>query len=125
VTLDAGFVLAIADGDARARAHLEAFLRHDVEVVVPAPVITQSTTGRNGSDERVNRVIAGCRVMDTTEPIARRAAVLRHQLGRPDVTVDAIVVATSELVGGRMLLTNQPEACAELTSMTTVRVETP
>lgn len=123
VTLDAGLVAAIAGGEPRARAHLEAFRRNDVEVVVPAPVVVQSTTGSPGRDARVDMVIAGCRVMPTTEDIARRAAALRYESRRPDATVQAIVLATSELVGGRMLLTGDPEGCAALARVTSVRVE--
>jgi hypothetical protein len=125
VTLDAQLVAAIAEGEPRARAHLEAFRRNDVEVVVPAPVIVQSTTGMPGRDARVDTVIAGCRVMDTTEDIARRAAALRYEARRPDATVAAIVVATSELVGGRMLLAGDPAGCVALAGPTSVRVEAP
>jgi predicted nucleic acid-binding protein len=125
VTLDAGLVTAVAAGEPRARALLEVFRRHDVEIVVPAPVVTQATTGAPRSDGRVDVVIAGCRVMDTTEGIARRAATLRHSAGLPGATVDAIVVATAELAGGRLLLTNDPNGCAPLVKSSAVRLETP
>lgn len=123
VTLDAGVVTAIAAGEPGARAQLEAFRRHEVEVVVPAPVIVECTTGTARVDARVDVVIEGCRVMDTTEAIARRAAALRHIARVPDATVAAITVATAELAGGRMLLTRDPEGSTALTLLTGVRVE--
>lgn len=125
VTLDSGVISALAEGDKRVRAHLEAFRRHDVEVIVPAPVIAESTTGVGPRDAKVNLVLRGCRIAPTTEPIARRAAALRYKARRPDTTVDAIVVATAELVGGGALLTGDPDDCSALAAPTNVRVETP
>jgi predicted nucleic acid-binding protein len=125
VTLDSGVLSAVADGDARARAHLEAFRRHDVEVILPAVVIAESTTGAGPRDARVNTVIGGCRIAPTTEAIARRAADLRYRARRPDATIDAIVVATAELVGGRALLTRDADDWGALAQPTAVRVQRP
>jgi predicted nucleic acid-binding protein len=125
LTLDSGVLSALAEGDRRGRANLEAARRHDVEVVVPAVVLAESTTGQGPRDARVNLVIGGCRVAPTTEHIARRAAALRHRARRPDLTVDAMVVATAELVGGAALLTSDPGDCQLLAAGTGVRVEEP
>ena len=123
VTVDAGVLAAVADGCPQARAHLEAFRRHSVEVVIPAPAIAQSVTGRRLRDARLNVTIQGCKVVDTTEPIARRAAVLQERADLPDATLHAMVVATSELVGGGALLTDGCDECGTLASLTAVRVE--
>ncbi len=125
VTLDSGVVSAAAQGDARTLATLEAFRRRDVEIVVPAPVVTESTTGRGPRDTPVNLLLAGCRIAPTTESIARLAGRLRFRAKRPEGTVDAIVVATAELVGGRALLTQDLADCRALARETAVRVETP
>lgn len=123
VTIDASTIVALAEGDPRVRAHLEVFRRHDVEVVVPAAAIVQTLEGRRLHDARVNVVISGCRVAELTEPIARRAAVLRQKAGEPDATVDAMVVATSELVGGGALLTSRAGACTPLAVLASVQLE--
>ncbi|HEY8547665.1 MAG TPA: PIN domain-containing protein [Acidimicrobiales bacterium] len=124
MTVDAGVLAAVADGCPQARAHLEAFRRHSVEVVIPAPAIAESVTGRRLHDARLNLAIRGCRVVDTTEPIARRAAVLQERADLPDAALHAMVVATSELVGGGALLTDGCPTCGALASLTSVRVET-
>lgn len=123
VTIDAGALAAVANGCPQARAHFEVFRRHDVEVVIPAPAIAQSVTGKRLRDARLNLAIQGCRVVDTTEPIARRAAVLQERADLPDAAVHAMVVATSELVGGGALLTDGCDECVTLASLTSVRVE--
>lgn len=124
VTIDASAIRALAEGDHRVRAHLEMFRRHDIEVVIPTPAIVQTLAGKRLHDARVNVVIGGCRVADMTDPIARRAAVLRQKSGSdPDVTVDAMVVATSELVGGGALLTCRTDAYATLATHASVQVE--
>lgn len=122
VTIDAGILRSVADGDL-GRAHLEVFRRHDVEVVVPAPALVECTTGKRLRDARMNVVIGGCRVAVTTEQIARRAAALHQRSGLTDAVIDAMVVATSELVGGSALLTYRPEVCSTLAAPTAVRVE--
>lgn len=124
VTVDAGALAAVARGCPQARAHFEVFRRHDVEVVIPAPAIAQSMTGKRLRDARLNLAIRGCRVVDTTEPIARRAAVLQDRAELPDATVHAMVVATSELVGGSALLTDGCDECCTLAALTSVRVQT-
>lgn len=125
VTIDSGVLCKVAEGDPAFRAHLEVFRRHDVEVIIPAPVLAECTTGKRLRDARLNMIIHGCRVEETTERIARRAAVLRQKVGAVDCTIDALVVATSELVGGGALLASRAEACLELATLTSVRVEAP
>jgi predicted nucleic acid-binding protein len=125
VTLDSGVVSALATGDRGVLDHLEALRRSDVEAVVPTPVIAESTTGDGPRDAGVNLVVKGCRVEPTTEAIARRAAALRYKARRADATIDALVVATAELVGGGVLLTRDLDDCAKLAEPTKVRVRTP
>ena len=125
VTLDSGALTAAATGDARVRANLQAFRRNGVEVVLPAVVLVESTTGEGPRDARVNLVVKGCRVAPTTEAVARRAAALRFRAGRPDLTVDAVVVATAELDGGSAVLTFDAGDLTALAAGTTVRVELP
>lgn len=57
----------------------------------------------------------------TSERVARRAGELRYQSRRTD-TVDAIVVATADLVGGRAVLTTDPDDCRVLAAPTDVQV---
>lgn len=125
MTIDSGVVSAAAEGDARALANLEALRRRNVEVIVPAPVLTESTTGHGPRDARVNLVLGGCRIAPTTESIARRAGDLRYGARKPEATVDAIVVATADLVGDLALLTYDVRDCRALAQRTRVRVETP
>ena len=82
VTLDSWVVSSLAEGDQRTRANLEAFRRRDVEVIVPAVVVAESATGEGPRDAVVNMVLGGCRIAATTEPVARRAAALRHRARR-------------------------------------------
>jgi predicted nucleic acid-binding protein len=121
VTIDSTVLRSVVDGDL-GRVHLEVFRRHDVEVVVPAPALVECTTGKRLRDARMNVVIGGCRVEDTTEQIARRAAALHQRAGLSDAVIDALVVATSELAGGGALLTQRPEVCSPLAAPTSVRI---
>lgn len=125
MTLDSGALTAAAAGDARVRASLTAFRRNDVEVVLPAVVLTESTTGDGPRDARINLLVKGCAVEPVTEVIARRAAALRHRVGRPELTMNAVVVATAEQVGGGALLTRDLADCTVLAADTRVRVEQP
>lgn len=125
VTVDASVLSNVAKGDPTTRAHFEVFRRHDVQVIVPAPALVECMTGRRLRDARLNVVIGGCRVEDVTEPIARRAAMLRLKSGQPNATLDAMIVATSELVGGGALLTSRGDVCSALAALTSVRVEAP
>jgi hypothetical protein len=125
VTVDASVIFTLAEGCPRVRAHLEAFRRHDVEVIVPAPVIAQAIVGKALHDARANMVLTGCRIAELTERIARRAAVLCQRSGHEEAIVDALVVATSELVGGGALLTRRTDVCSALAVLTSVRVQPP
>jgi hypothetical protein len=44
---------------------------------------------------------------------------------RPDATIDAIIVATAELVGGRALLTRDADGSGALAQPLAVRVQRP
>lgn len=70
--------------------------------VVPAVVLVECLTGRQGTDAVVNRFLNACRVVDGPhERLARRAGALRAQAGRGSA-VDAVVVAMAE-PGGAVL----------------------
>lgn len=70
--------------------------------IVPTVVLTESLSGRPRTDAAVNRVLKSCAVVEeVSEPLARRAGVLRALAGRGSA-VDALVVATAE-PGGTVL----------------------
>ena len=70
--------------------------------VVPAVVLVECLTGRQGTDAVVNRFLKACRIVDGPhERLARRAGALRAQAGRGSA-VDAVVVAMAE-PGGAVL----------------------
>jgi len=93
VIYDAGALIAAERGDQRFRALHSRWLSHEISPVVPSPVLAQ--VWRNGARQAgLARVLRGCRVLPTSEDIARHAGVL---LGRSRLTdaIDAIVIATA------------------------------
>ncbi len=79
-------------------------------MVVPTVVVAESTTGDPGRDATVNRRLKAAALDPCAEQRARRAADLRFRSGTAeDLSVgDAIVVATGEAAGARVL-TKDPE----------------
>jgi predicted nucleic acid-binding protein len=104
--LDSGALSAVAEKKERLRIGIRRALEQSTEVVVPAVVVAESTTGRGGHDARVNRVLKTVIVAPVDEGLARYAGCLRYATrSRRGGTIDAIVVATADRVAGTQLLT--------------------
>jgi len=74
--------------------------------VVPSVVLVECTEGHAGRDGVTNRFLKTCDIVeDLSEPLARRAALLRRRARRGSA-VDAIVVASAEPNG--TVLTSDP-----------------
>lgn len=90
------------------RARLEELRRRgEWPALVPAVVLTESLTGDHRRDFHENRLLRTCEVLSTDEALARKGAALRTAVGgvRRPSTVDAIVVALADVVGGATVLT--------------------
>ncbi len=105
VILDSGAVIALAAGNARARAFVTRAVRQGDLLVVPAVVLAETTRG-GGRDAPVNRVINSVGdITPATEAIARQAGRLLAAAGLANATVDALIVAEAVLGGPATLLT--------------------
>ena len=105
--LDAGAILALARGDARARVAFARALHEGYVVVIPTPVLAQ--VHRGGRDRaQVDRVVNAVNAtLPTSEQIARRAGELQAKASTSDV-VDAIVVAEALASVPALILTSDP-----------------
>lgn len=112
--LDSGALTALTGGSARARAWVRWVVESFGIIVVPTPVLVESTTGDGARDAEVNRILSVLSRATGTlrtpgEDTARRAGLLRFR-ARSDDGIDALVA--SEAVGdGRtrtVLLTSDP-----------------
>jgi predicted nucleic acid-binding protein len=93
LVLDSGALTALASGAQDARAALTRSLAEGRDVVIPAVVLAESTTGYGPRDAPVNRVVnAVDEVVSIDEPVARLGGALRYE-SACDATVDALVVA--------------------------------
>ncbi|HWE88481.1 MAG TPA: PIN domain-containing protein [Pseudonocardiaceae bacterium] len=111
VVYDAGALLAAERDDDRMREVHRMCLSRGLEPIVPAPVVTQAW--RDGAKQaRVARLLRGCRIAPTNEPIAKRAGVLLGRSGLADA-VDALVMATA-LEARASVVTSDPDDLAKL-----------
>jgi predicted nucleic acid-binding protein len=70
--------------------------------VVPSVVLVECLEGHAGRDVLTNRFLKTCDIVEeVSEPLARRAAMLRRRAGRGSA-IDALVVALAE-PGGTVL----------------------
>jgi predicted nucleic acid-binding protein len=110
VVLDSEGLWAVARNDSDdARAVLAASSRAGVPVLVSAATLAETLFG-DERDARANQVLKKIEIAPVTDLIARSAARLKRLAGMTGVaaTVDAVVVATSEAVGGGVILTSDP-----------------
>lgn len=110
VVLDSEGLWAVARNDSDdARAVLAASSQAGVPVLVSAATLAETLFG-DERDARANQVLKKIEVAPVTDLIARSAARLKRLAGMTGVaaTVDAVVVATSEAVGGGVILTSDP-----------------
>lgn len=102
ITLDAGALIAIDDGDRRVALDLRMALRERIAVVIPAGVLAQ--TWRDGSRQARLALFAsseGVRVEALDERRARAAGQLCGLAGTSDV-IDASVVIGARMRGDRV-----------------------
>lgn len=105
VILDSGAVIALAAGDARARAFVTRAVRQGDLLVIPAVVLAETTRG-GARDAPVNRVVNSVGdITPATETIARQAGRLLAAAGLANATVDALIVAEAVLGGPATVLT--------------------
>jgi hypothetical protein len=105
--LDAGGVSRMAERSTRALALITAFRQQGLwPPIVPSIVLVESLTGRAGRDANANRLVKTCDIAESLpQPVARRAAELRHK-ARQGSAVDAVTVAAAE--PGGTVLTSDP-----------------
>jgi hypothetical protein len=112
--LDSGALSALTGRSARARAWLRWIVVHDGALVVPSPILAETTTGDAGRDAEVNRILnvlsrAASAVRAPDETTARRAGRLRYR-ARSDDGIDALVAAEAVADGSPcVLLTSDPQ----------------
>lgn len=109
--LDSGGLTALVGRSQRARAWFRWIVEHDGEIIVPTPILVETTTGDGARDAEINRVLGVLtsiegRIVPPDEQIARRAGRLRHR-AKTDDGIDALVAATA---------TTRPAPCVLLTS---------
>ena len=117
IVLDSGVLSALAEGG-RLGIALRRAVTTGSDVLVPTAVIAESTSGDHRLDTRVNRALKLVTLVDLDERIARSAAALRHarKLRRAG-TIDAIVVATADVLPGTHVLTADPDDLRSLASI--------
>ena len=116
--LDSGGLTALIGRSQRARAWFRWVVEHGGVVVVPTPVLVETTTGDGARDAEVNRVLSVLESLGRTvapgDAIARMAGRLRHR-ARSDDGIDALVAATAAASGALcVLLTSDPEDLGRL-----------
>lgn len=95
--LDSGALSALAQEAERARAAVRRALFEERDVIVPAVVLAESTSGTRPRDAAVNRVLVNVdAIVAVDETNARKAGELRY-LTACDETIDALVVAVAAL----------------------------
>lgn len=97
--LDSGALSALCGASQRARRWLRWLVERDGRIIVPTPVLVESTTGDAGRDAEVNRILgvlgrASSGLVAPDETTARRAARMRHR-ARVDDGIDALVAAAA------------------------------
>lgn len=108
----------LADETGPLRRAIRCALRKHVSLVVPTAVIAEATTGDHRRDANVNRTLKSAALVDLNAAVARSAAALRHAHRRAGAgTIDAIVVATADLVPGSHVLTGDPADLRRLASV--------
>jgi predicted nucleic acid-binding protein len=123
LVLDSGGVSRLAQRSTRALALIAAFRQQGLwPPLVPSVVLVESLTGRGTRDANVNRLVKTCDVAESVpQPMARRAAELRHRARRGSA-VDAVTVAAAE-PGGTVLTSDPKDLEALAAHATAVTIE--
>lgn len=111
--LDSGGLTGLTGPSQRARAWLRWIVEHDGAVIVPTPVLVETTTGDGGRDAEVNRVLhvleRSAELVAPSAETARLAGRLRHRAHLDD-GIDALVAAEAARNGeSTVLLTSDPD----------------
>ena len=114
--LDSGALSALVGPSQRARAWLRWIAEHDGVIIVPTPVLVESTTGDAGRDAEINRILnvlsrATSALRSPDEATCRRAGQLRYRAGSDDgdIGISALVAAAATGDGVPcVLLTSDP-----------------
>jgi predicted nucleic acid-binding protein len=112
--LDSGGLTALIGRSQRARAWFRWIVEQDGPIVVPTPVLVETTTGDGARDAEVNRILSVLASIEGAfvqpdEKIARAAGRLRHR-AKADDGIDALVAATAAVAGTPcVLLTSDPD----------------
>jgi hypothetical protein len=103
LVLDSGGVTRLAERSQQTAALILALREEDLwPALVPSVVLVECLQGHSGRDALANRFLKTCDIVEEiTQPLARRAALLRRQARRGSA-VDALVVALAE-PGGTVL----------------------
>jgi predicted nucleic acid-binding protein len=129
VVLDAG-VIDQATTNREFRSVLRDLIADGWVPVVPTVVLAEAITGR-AEDAPTNQTVNRIGTVDTDEPIARRAGVLRFRAERSGVRrvpggIDAIVAAHAADAGTAVVFTTDPSDLTRLLAdHPTIRVERP
>jgi predicted nucleic acid-binding protein len=119
IVLDSGALSSFAEESRMLRTALRgAFLNPRTQLVVPTVVIAEATTGDHRRDAGVNNALKETLLLDLDVRTARSAAFLRHARRRRGAgTIDAIVVATADLIPGSEVVTTDPNDLGPLASV--------
>jgi hypothetical protein len=107
LVLDSGGVSRLAECSRQVAALISAFREEGLwPPLVPSVVLVECLQGHPGRDALLNSFLKTCDIEEEiSEPLARRAALLRR-LARRGSAVDALVVALAE--PGGTVLTSDP-----------------
>ena len=118
IVLDSGALSTLADESRSLRIAFRHIVKRHAPVVVPTVVIAEATTGDHRRDANVNHALKSASLIGLDARIARSAALLRHAHRRSGAgTIDAIVVATADVVPGTRVLTSDPHDLRLLASV--------
>lgn len=112
--LDSGALSALSGDSLHARRWLRWIVEHDGLLIVPTPVLVESTTGDPGRDAETNRILkvlarSASTLVSPDEAIARDAGRRRFR-AKTDDGIDALVAATAaSSAGACVLLTSDPD----------------
>jgi predicted nucleic acid-binding protein len=113
LVLDSGAVTALGRRDRQTAARIAVLQQRGLwPPIVPTAVLVDSLTGNRVRDALANRTVGLSLVHPLNEPLARRAAQLRGR-ARAGSAVDAVVVATAELLEA-LVITVNPDDLARL-----------
>jgi predicted nucleic acid-binding protein len=104
IILDSSAVSAFASKKSGLRVALRKAIASGTAIFVPAPVVTETTTGNGSRDAQVNHVLKACLTIPLDDMLARAAGALRFRRAGAGA-IDAMVVACADAVAGSVIIT--------------------